>query len=562
MKRDTLQLSKDKYDLLIIGGGIHGACIAWDATLRGLSVALIERGDLGQGTSANSLKTIHGGLRYLQDVDLKLVRRMIHERTSYLRIAPHLVHPIPVLTPTYSRFMKSKMVMSVALKLNDLTGYDRNRIVDPEKYIPPSRLVSRKECFEILPDLPESGVTGGALWFDGQVYDTERLTLSFVQSAVKSGASVSNYVEGVGFLMRGNRVMGVKARDVLSGETFDIRARVVVNAAGPWVDHVLEGMKPLSSGKKFHHTLAMNIITRKIIDGYAAGIPSWPGTGSTPDGDEMKSHMLFVSPWRDYSLIGTFHSHYQGNPDQFKVKEEHLQKILVEVNSAYPGADLEGEDVTFIHYGFLAEKKDSSRREVKLVRQGQVFDHRTEDSIEGLITVVGVKYTTARYVAEKAVDLVFNHLEKKPPNCKTDFTPLHDGQIESFDDLLSRAKKEDACKLNPMVIDHLVRNYGSNYGQVRGLIENGEANVPLGLGSPQVLRAQVLHAVHEEMALKLSDVILRRTGLGSAGKPETPNLLRCADFMADELDWDDNKKTKEINEVEAKYNFLGLGERN
>jgi glycerol-3-phosphate dehydrogenase len=272
--------------------------------------------------------------------------------------------------------------------------------------------------------------------------------------------------------------------------------------------------------------------------------------------------MLFVSPWRDYSIIGTFHSHYQGNPDQFKVKEEHLQNILVEVNSAYPGADLEGEDVTFIHYGFLAEKKDSSRREVKLVRQGQVFDHRTEDSIEGLITVVGVKYTTARHIAEKAVDLVFNHLEKKPPNCKTDFTPLHDGQIESFDDLLSRAKKEDACKLNPMVIDHLVRNYGSNYGQVRGSIENGEANVPLELGSPQVLRAQVFHAVHEEMALKLSDVILRRTGLGSAGKPETPNLLRCADFMADELDWDDNKKAKEIDEVEANYNSLGLGGRN
>ena len=175
MQRDISLLSGSNFDLVVIGGGIYGACVAWDASQRGLSVALIERGDFGQETSANSLKTVHGGLRYLQDLDLKLVRKMIEERSAYLRIAPHLVQPLPCLTPTYSKLMKSKAAMGFALRLNDLAGYDRNNHLAPDQEIPPSRLVSSEECRRILPGLPQKAETGGALWYDGQVYDTESL---------------------------------------------------------------------------------------------------------------------------------------------------------------------------------------------------------------------------------------------------------------------------------------------------------------------------------------------------------------------------------------------------
>ena len=561
MKRDPAQLANTVYDLLVVGGGIHGACIAWDATLRGLSVALIERGDFSQETSANSLKTVHGGLRYLQDADLNLVRMMIQERTSYLNIAPHLVHPLPCLTPTYSRLMKSRMVMGMALKLNDLAGYDRNRVSDPNKNIPPSVLFSREECLGVLPGLPDEGVTGGALWHDAQIYDTERLTLSFVLSAAKSGAEVANYIEAVGILKKGNKIYGVKARDTLSGEHFEIRSQVVVNAAGPWVDDVLEDLQPRSSEKKFNHSLAMNIITNKLIDEYAVGVPSWPNKNSTDDEDGQVSHMLFISPWRNHSLIGTFHSHYHGVPDDFKFDEEQLQNILIEVNSAYPGAELNIEDITFVHHGFLPEKNRTRVGEVKLVRKARVIDHRLGDDIHGLITVVGVKFTTARKVAEGTVDLVFKHLGKEPQNSKTQVTQLHNGQIERFDNFLSKAMEEDASQLSPLAIDHLVRSYGSDYPSVRELISNKDEQGSLDLNSNQVVRAQVLHALNEEMAVKLSDFILRRSGLGSTSRPEEDSLRLSADVMAAELMWDESKRVKEIDEVKTVYDQLGLGER-
>ena len=175
MQRKPSQLTNRKYDLVVIGGGIYGACIVWDAALRGLSVALVERGDFGQETSANSLKTVHGGLRYLQDFDLNLVRMMIEERSTYLRIAPHLVQPLACITPTYSKLTKSRLILGTALKVNDIAGFDRNKSLDRE--IPSSQLLSMQACQEILPDLPNEGVTGAALWHDAQIYDTERLTL-------------------------------------------------------------------------------------------------------------------------------------------------------------------------------------------------------------------------------------------------------------------------------------------------------------------------------------------------------------------------------------------------
>ena len=209
MFRDPSKLANKEYDVLVVGGGIYGACIAWDAALRGLSVALVERCDFGQETSANSLKTVHGGLRYLQDFDFKLVRMMIEERSTYLRIAPHLVQPLACITPTYSRLTKSKAVLGTALKLNDIAGYDRNKSLDLNREIPSSQLLSKESCQEILPGLPSEGVTGAALWHDAQIFDTERLTLAFIASAISAGADASNYVEATGLLIQANQVQGI-----------------------------------------------------------------------------------------------------------------------------------------------------------------------------------------------------------------------------------------------------------------------------------------------------------------------------------------------------------------
>ena len=173
MIRNLSQLQGRKFDVLVVGGGIYGVCTAWDAALRGLSVALVEKGDFGSATSSNSLKIIHGGLRYLQHADLKRVRESTAERRTLMRIAPHLVHPMPCLMPTYGHALKGKEAMAVALFLNDLVCFDRNGLSDPQKHIPRGRVISKKECMSLIPGVNERELSGGALWYDCQLYNSE-----------------------------------------------------------------------------------------------------------------------------------------------------------------------------------------------------------------------------------------------------------------------------------------------------------------------------------------------------------------------------------------------------
>ncbi|HJW89044.1 MAG TPA: glycerol-3-phosphate dehydrogenase/oxidase [Anaerolineales bacterium] len=552
MRRDIQKLVDQRYDVVIVGGGIYGACIAWDATQRGLSVALVERGDFGQETSANSLKTVHGGLRYLQDADLALVRMMIHERSALLRIAPHLVHPLPSLMPTYGHLMKSKPVMAVALKINDLVGFDRNRGLDVAQQLNPGKVISREDCLRLLPGLAEDGVTGGALWYDGQVYNTERLTLSFILSAAGAGAAVGNYVEAFGILQEEDRVTGIKARDTLSGGEFELRASVVVNAAGPWVNCLLAGLPRRPEGFKFRHSLAINLVTRQLIDGIAAGVPS-RSRAMPKNGGAARSRTLFIAPWREYSIVGTYHLPYTGHPDELRLDAGQIECFLEEINSAYPGAGLALEDIRLVHKGFLPAMDQRSGQEVKLLRQGQIHDHRKETGLQGLISVVGVKYTSSRQIAEKTVDTVFRQLGKQPPECKTDQLPLHDGQMNEFGEYLSQQVRQASRRMKPDLVRDLVYSYGSEYPRLLRLIDLQAGGEEKPVGIAEIIRAVTLFAVRHEMAYKLKDVILRRSGIGSAGRPETSRLLCCVDVMAAELGWDQSRQAGEIAEVEAIY---------
>jgi glycerol-3-phosphate dehydrogenase len=551
MKRDVSQLTEKTFDLLIVGGGIHGACAAWDAAQRGLSVALIERGDFGQETSANSLKTIHGGLRYLQDADFGLVRSMINERSAWLRIAPHLVSPLPCLMPTYRKLLRSRPVMSAAARLNDLIGYDRNRGLSPDLALPASRIISRAECLEILPGLPAEEVTGGVLWYDGQVYNSERLTLSLVKSAWQSGAVVANYVEAIGLLREGDRVLGVAARDVLAGTELSIAALVTLNAAGPWVDHLLRGVEKPGQAR-FHHSFAMNLVTRRLIDGYGVGIYSRPA-GLSRNGEPARPRLLFVAPWREYSIVGTLHGHCAGDPDRFEPRPEDIQFLIDETNSAYPPFNLSQSDVCFVHRGLLPEMDGRQDGSVRLIREGRVFDHRQEGGIPGLITMVGVKYTSARKVAERAIDGVFRQLRRPAPACQTDQVPLIDAPPGRFDEYLALAIRQKSDYLDTQLVEHLVRNYGAQYPAILNLIQPPPSQAPLNEHSPQVIEAQLRHAVNQEMACRLADVILRRTSLGSAGPPPEEVLTYSTQLLARQLGWDQPRVEREIDDLRAFY---------
>jgi glycerol-3-phosphate dehydrogenase len=553
MKRNLTALTNEVYDLLVIGGGIYGACMAWDAVLRGLSVALVEKADFGSATSANSLKIIHGGLRYLQHGDLKRMRESICERRTMMRIAPHLVHPLPVVIATYGHGMRGKEVLALALMINDLISADRNRLEDPQKHIPRGRVISKKEILELVPGMQQHHLTGGAVFYDAQVYNSERLLLSFLRSASKAGAELANYVEVTGFLRDKDWVIGVEAEDVLTEHRFQIRARMVVNTAGPWVNRIMSFVgRPRMAGH-VRFAKAMNLVTRSLCQTHAIGIFCKDAYLDTDSIIDKGARLLFITPWRGRSVIGTAYAAFEGDPDHFTATEDDIHKFLNEINQAYPSANLKMEDVSFVHKGLLPADAVCPRTgSVRLCKHYQVYDHRN-DGVKGLLSVVGVKYTTARQVAEKVVDRVFESWGQSPPKSMSSVTPLHGGQIQKFDDFLQAEIAKRPCMLGEDMIRGLVYNYGSAFPDVLRYFDRHADCDGAFSDHRALLRAEVLHGIRDEMAEKLGDVIFRRTDLGTADNPGEASLKTCALVMAQELGWDEAKIQRELEEVKKGF---------
>jgi glycerol-3-phosphate dehydrogenase len=542
MKRRLERLAGGTYDLLIIGGGIYGACAAWDAALRGLSVALVEQGDFGGATSANSQKIIHGGLRYLQRLDVTRMRESIRERRTLLRIAPHLVHPMTCLMPTYGWGKRSRLAMRLAFAVNDLVSADRNAGVhDPAQRIPACRLVSREECLRLAPGLHEAGLTGGAVWHDGQVYNSERLTLAFIRSAADEGAAVANYVKVTGFIRAGDRVMGVTAQDALTDAVFEIRSRIVLNTSGPWVNQVLRPLNGDAGLRPVRLVKALNLVTRPLDLAVSLGLESRSPASRTPG-------LLFITPWRDRAVIGTAYRAYEGHPARCEVTEQEIAEFLAEVNAAYPAAGLTRADLLGAHVGLLPASSDGGREQV--AQHFRIIDHRRH-GIGGLLSVIGVKYTTARDVAEKTVDRVFDALGRPRPRQRSRTTPLVGGRIARLEPFLAETLRHRPAWVSEPVMRRLVYCYGAAYASV---LKWAEEDPGLGgriIGSADVLRAEVVHAVHEEMAVRLGDVVFRRTDLGTCGRMDARALEECSAIMAEELGWSELERRREVERVRA-----------
>ena len=546
MKRNLERLANQKFDILVIGGGIHGAIIAWDAALRGATVALIERGDFGGGTSQNSLKIIHGGLRYLQDGNLSRIRTMVRERTTWMKIAPHLVHPLTCLIPTTQNISRSRTAMGFALMANDILSYDRNHMADPQKYLLDGMVVSQRELSRILPGYDASACTGGAVWYDAQIYNSERLLLEFILSAAEAGAEVANYVEAISFLNQDDRIIGVRAKDIQTEQIFDIQSRLVINSTGAWIDCLLQ---KASLQSEYGTSVAMNVIVNQIWPDVAVGLTSQPVSGRSPQ-------VLFIVPWRNKSMIGTWHIPWRDAPHTFKMNEAIVQEFLDQINSAYPPLKLSLEDVRHVTWGFLpVHKADTHKQTVRLTRDGVIIDHQKKDGISGLISILGVKYTTARVVAEHAMDLAVSKLGMKTKKCQTHITQVKGGKIEDFRTFLRNALLKVPRVLNERSTEHLVYSYGSEYQKLVDCV----------LMQPELARridprlpvtiAEVEHAIHNEMALTLSDVVARRTELGSTGLPSIDTLQKCASLIGTEFQWSSGRQQQEIHSVIQTYPF-------
>lgn len=542
MKRNVDQLTSQPYDVLVIGGGIYGACVAWDAALRGLSVALVEKGDFGSATSANSLKIIHGGLRYLQDGNLRLVRQMSREQQTWLRTAPHLVRPLICLTPTTRKFSRSRLALKLALTLNDMLSSDRNRNMNGNHFLPNGRLIPRHSCLKLLPGLADTAVTGAAIWHDAQMLNSERLLLAVVQAAVAAGAHVANYVEATDFLQDDSRIEGIKATDTLTNTDLTIQASLVINCAGAWLDDLLSRLNGRSHTSYFPLSTATNIVTRQLFADYAVALPGQTG------------EMRFIVPWQGHSLIGTLHQPHDESVPDSDVKEAAVQTLIDDLNFAFPAAALTREDVMHVHHGFLptADTNHDSHK-VKLLRRSRLHDHEREDGLSGLITVVGVKYTTARQTAAEVIDLAMRKLGQPRVKSRTAETAVHGGKFKDFAYHVGQAQFRRPAWLSTESLEHLIQNYGTNFETILAYYdENPMWGNPVS-PSALVLQAEIIHAVRAEMAQTLSDVIQRRTSLGAVGLPDDIAIEQCAALMTAELNWTPQRCAQEVEAVYALY---------
>jgi glycerol-3-phosphate dehydrogenase len=556
MERNIQNLGRQEYDLVVIGGGVYGAACAWDASLRGLKVALLERADFGGATSWNSAKIAHSGIRYLQHADFKRMRESIYERSVLMQNAPHLLISQPYLFPLYGHGIKGPEAMALYLGIYDLLSSGRRWSEDPARRIPKSRIISKKEVLKIVPGLKPEGLTGGAIWYEGQVHSTERLVLSYIRSASECGAQVANYVEVLGFLQSDNIVVGVKAKDLLSGETVAVQAKTILNATGPWTVKTLNLCRDQFKDYKLHASKAFSFITRPLTKDHALVFST---KAMYRDHDAIvnrKSNLTFAIPYRGYSLVGSLHLACDDDPEQVSISEEEIQTYIALINEGYPAANLHREDVRHVLWGIIPADDKGSAAPLKHYR---ILDHAQEDGLEGLISVVGVKLTTARDVAQKTVDLVFKKRGQLSPKPRTQDTPLWGGAIEYLNEFMDRAIAHESGRLTPEVVRRLVQTYGSAYPRILSYLDENPA-WKQGIPNSDILQAEVIHAIREEMAQKLADVVLRRIDLGGTGYPGDHALRQCAQLMAGELGWDDVRLETEMRETAASYPF-GLPRR-
>ncbi len=537
MKRDLDTLRTNTFDLLIIGGGITGACIARDAALRGLKVALVEKRDFCSATSSAPSKLIHGGLRYLRNFELGLVRESLAERRIWQKIAPHQVRPLAFMLPAGK---KARAALGVGLTLYDLLAYDRNRLGDKASHIPGHKWLSGEKVRALEPVLGVQEMAGAFRYYDCQMRSPDRLALECLIDADAHGAVLANYTEATDFLREGTALVGATVADKFSNQHFDVKAKMTINAAGPWADRVL-GLA--EDGKASRHLLrskGIHLITRALTreNAVTVEIPSEIGGGH-----------VFLLPWRGMTIIGTTDTPFEGDPDDVRVSEKEIRDYLAVINRSLPGAKLTRDDVIHAYAGLrpLVDKQTNVdvTTSYNASRASEIVDHEAESGLEGFISALGGKWTTSRHVAAKVVSLVGKRLDQNLAPCETHLRALPGGDIPNFDTFVSTGR-ERAPALPDANIEELLLTYGSAVDQLYQLIEASPAlGAPLTSARSEVA-AQITHAARHEMAMTLEDAVFRRTGLGTLGNPGGRALAQAADLMAQELGWSDARKTDEL----------------
>jgi glycerol-3-phosphate dehydrogenase len=490
------RLTDGDYDVVIVGGGMAGAGAARDLALRGLSVALVDKGDFASATTSRSSKLIHGGLRYLELWDLGLVRESLTERERLGRLAPHLVRPLPFLVPIYRDSSRGLIKVRIGLTLYDWLTPGRTR----ERY----RVLRAVDALSLEPCIRSDDLRGAGYYFDDLLLYPERLCLENVLSAARHGARVFNYAQVEEIRRDAHGVpAGVRVRDLLGGGVVTLGARVIVNASGPWVDELRamggvrdRGTRVLRRTKGIH-CLLPRMTERAIYH-------------STSD-----ERMIFVIPWREFSLVGTTDTDFEGDLDRLHATRAEVEYLLGEVRRAVSDPRVDPREVLYTYAGVRPLSFEESGRASDVSRAHKVI----EEAGGRFLSITGTKLTCFRSLAEELGDRVSRLLGRPAPSRTAHLTldgaDQEVGRMEAHT-WLDVSEEVAASGLPRETLETLVALYGRTYRRVMELAGKvpggGERLCP---SNPDVV-AQLHHAVHEELTVSLQDFLLRRTGIGTS----------------------------------------------
>ncbi|OFX89111.1 MAG: hypothetical protein A2W99_02065 [Bacteroidetes bacterium GWF2_33_16] len=541
MKRLFDEPIENHYDVIVIGGGITGVCVAYEAATRGLKVALFEKGDYGQATSAATSKLIHGGLRYLKNFEYGLVRESLTERKVWENIAPNFVYPIPFMVPTYSNLRNNKVVLFIGMVLYDLLSLDKAWTWDKSKKLPLHKTIGASQTLKLETCVPNKNLTGSSIYYDCQNINPERLTLGVLKSAMALGAKSANYAKVKSFAVKSNKVSGVNVIDLLTQEEHSFAADLTINCSGPWADIVLKSAN--SDIKNEHHirrSEGIHIITKKLCYKHAITI-------MTKDG----RHVMLM-PWRNHTLIGTTDKPYFGSPDDYSVTKESIQDLIDEINENYGFEKLKYSDVQFAYGGLRPLVDDQTKESYETSRKYEIFDN-VKEGLDGLITVEGGKYTTSRKLASQTLRVVSKKLNRNLGLSITDKKYLVDSDIKSMESFIKQLVLRYP-QFSEATINYLGRNYGL---QCHTILRLAIYDKPLAkvLNDDGEILAEVVYAIKKEMAYTLSDIFFRRTGLGTLGFPSEETFKVVVKTAKELLKWDDARTQEEIDKVMKIFNL-------
>jgi len=525
-----LRLGQRRFDVLVIGGGITGAGIARDAARRGLDVALVERDDFASGTSSRSSRLVHGGVRYLEHGHLRLVFESSHERRVLLRIAPHLVQPLPFTWPVYDGARIALWKLLAGLLLYDLLALFRN--------VAPHHRLDARDVSAAEPSLETTGLRGGARYFDAAT-DDARLTLATLLDAAVAGATIVNHAEVTGLRLADGRASGVSVTDRLGGRAIDVDASCIVNATGPWTDGVRRMEDPTAApallGSKGAH---IAVPAHRVGNRGAVTLLGADG------------RVMFVLPGGTCTIIGTTETATSGSPDEVRATRADVDYLLASANRAFPAAALTADDVIaawagirpLIAAGHAGDPSSASR------------EHRVETGPQGVITVTGGKLTTFRVIGRDVVAAAFRALRRTPPRDRTADLPLIGGDIQ---DLAAELAAARAATGADDIAARLVHAHGGAWHQVWARTQDAPALSERLVTELPYVGAEVVHAVEAELACTLADVMIRRLHLAFEVRDQGLSVApRIAALMAPLLGWTDRGVERALLEYEREVQRL------